>query len=129
AAQGDRWAFDVAGNTSVYTNILDDNGRLLMYCDDGCQTLPYTGTYYVEIGDMYEKVGQYTISARRVVDDNQGGPGGAAPLAMGGVATGTIDFENDDDWFAFSAVEGTTYGFLGHGEKTGLARNVCDASG
>jgi hypothetical protein len=128
ANAGERWAFDFETDADLDPTILSDQARDLFDCHDGCEPMPYTGTYYVVLsGDGYE-MGKYKLSARRVMD-NEGGAGSPQPLPLGAAAAGSVDFADDTDWFTLDAQAGVKYVFniRGSANKSLDIRTSADA--
>ena len=73
------------------------------------------GIYYVEAGGGGGAEGTYTLSVtdvtHRISDDFEAGIGTTGTVAVGGSATGVIDFIGDRDWFAVELSAGNTYRF------------------
>ena len=73
------------------------------------------GTYYVEAGGGGDDEGTYTLSVtdvtHRISDDFEAGTGTTGRVAVGGSATGEIDYIGDRDWFAVELMAGNTYRF------------------
>src|SRR6266850_1460632 len=95
----------------LWLRILNGRGREVVNCPDGCEPMPYTGTYYIQVDSDDWGVGTYALSVRHVVDDNPGDMAAARPLNIGTPIAGTIDYGGDSDWFVFRAVAGRTYEF------------------
>ena len=71
------------------------------------------GTYYVAAGGAGDHEGTYRLSVTEVAadDDPSDPPDSATPVAVGGSATGEIDWVGDRDWFAVTLQAGTAYRF------------------
>ena len=76
-------------------------------------------TYYVAAGAHRDGEGTYTLSVMEVPDDFLAGTGTTGTVAVGGSATGEIDYANDRDWFAVTLVAGKTYRIDLEGSPTG----------
>ncbi len=82
------------------------------------------GTYYVAAGayNRYRE-GTYTLSVTDITDESQDdhptGTGTTGTVAVGGSATGDIEYGNDRDWFAVELVAGRTYHIGLEGSGTG----------
>ena len=94
------------------------------------------GTYYVAAGARSYWAGTYTLSVREVADDLADGTGTSGAVAVGGSATGEIDYAYDRDWFAVTLEAGRTYRIDLEGSPTGAGtltnpylRGVHDANG
>ena len=85
-------------------------------------TADKAGTYYVAAGDYGTRKGTYTLSVVDVTDgipdDFEAGTGTSGAVAVGGSATGEIDFYNDRDWFAVTLEANSTYQIDLEGEDT-----------
>ena len=85
-------------------------------------TADEAGTYYVAAGAYGTRKGTYTLSVVDVTDgipdDFEAGTGTSGAVAVGGSATGEIDFYNDRDWFAVELDAGGTYQIDLEGEDT-----------
>ena len=79
------------------------------------------GTYYVAAGARSYWAGTYTLSVREVADDLADGTGTSGAVAVGGSATGEIDYAYDRDWFAVTLEAGRTYRIDLEGSPTGAA--------
>ncbi len=84
-------------------------------------TAQEAGTYYVAAGA--HDYGTYTLSVTDVTegvpDDFAAGTGTTGTVAVGGSATGDIDYGNDRDWFAVELEAGRTYRIDLEGLRTG----------
>ena len=83
---------------------------------------PSSGEYYVAAWGY--DTGSYTLSVTTVTDDHANAIDGATALAVGEAAQGSIDYDGDEDYFAFQAEEGKVYNIdleLGTLEDSGLA--------
>ena len=93
-------------------------------------------TYYVAAGAAGTGTGTYTLWVTEVPDDYPAGTGTTGTVAVGGSATGEIDYVNDRDWFAVTLETGKTYRIDLKGSTTGdgtlrspYLRGVHDAVG
>ena len=77
------------------------------------------GAYYVAAGAQAYWEGSYTLSVAEVPDDFEAGIGTSGAVAVGGSATGEIDFNGDRDWFAVTLEAGRTYRIDLEGSPTG----------
>ena len=71
-----------------------------------------TGTYYVAAGAAADTTGSYTLSVinySSVGDDYTAGTGTSGAVAVGGSATGRINYADDRDWFAVELEAGKSY--------------------
>ena len=73
-------------------------------------------TYYVSAGARGSRTGDYTLSVRE--EDFTAGTDTDGAVAVGGSATGEIDFGRDRDWFAVILEAGKTYRFDLEGSRT-----------
>ena len=80
-------------------------------------------TYYVAAGAYGSREGTYTLSVMDITngvpDDFAAGIGTSGAVAVGGSATGDIEFEGDRDWFAVTLEAGRTYRIDLEGSPTG----------
>ena len=68
------------------------------------------GTYYVAAGARANgHRGTYTLSVTEPSDDHAAGTGTSGTVAVGGSATGDIEYAGDRDWFAVTLEAGKTY--------------------
>lgn len=65
-----------------------------------------SGIYYIVVDGDSNSALDYTLSATLIADDFLGNSNTTAVLAVGGAATGTIDYLNDEDWFAIELTAG-----------------------
>ncbi|ARE40618.1 MSHA pilin protein MshA [Rhodovulum sp. P5] len=89
------------------------------YNDDGGQgynalvdfTPSASGTYYIAAAAYSTGTGTYTLSvtSNGQLDDYAADTGTTGVVSASGLATGTIDYEGDEDWFAISVNAGETY--------------------
>ena len=93
-------------------------------------------TYYVAAGAAGYYCGTYTLSVTEVPDDFPAGTGTTGTVAVGGSATGKIETEGDEDWFAVTLEAGKAYRIDLKGSPTGdgtllypYLRGVHDADG
>ena len=93
-------------------------------------------TYYVAAGAYESLTGTYTLSVSEVRDDFLAGTDTAGTVAVGGSATGRLDFGGDVDWFAVTLEAGKTYWFDLEGRPTSAGslsepylRGIHDADG
>ena len=101
-----RGIYDADGNfiagTTNYAGGIGDNNRVYF-------TAAEDATYYVAAGAYGRDDGTYTLSVKEPVDDYAAGTGTSGAVAVGGSATGKIDFWGDHDWFAVTLEAGSTY--------------------
>ena len=105
------------------------NSRVEFTADDG-------GTYYVSAGAYSNRRGAYELSVTEVPDDFAAATVTTGAVAVGGSATGEIDYGGDRDWFTVALVAGKTYQIDLKGSGTGdgalrdpYLRGVYDADG
>ena len=157
-AAGRNYRFDLEGTETnggtMYNPYLrgihDSSGTLIPGTtddDDGaCRNsrLTFTptqaGAYYVSAGGWSDQEGTYTL---RVTDDTDGiaddytaGTNTAGRVAVGGTATGEIEYNDSEDWFAVTLAVGKTYRFDLEGSVTSggtltdpYLRGIYDADG
>ena len=78
------------------------------------------GTYYVAAGGLNgDEVGTYTLSVAEIPDDFSATTRTTGAVAVGGSATGEIDYPNDRDWFAVELDADRTYRIELKGNYTG----------
>jgi hypothetical protein len=132
---GSRYAFDLKAawwtGFKIDVTLWNQEGKRVMWCSDGCQAMPYTGTYYVLVSkqrwdDAYLP---YTLSAREFVDDQDGGASAALALSIDSPLSGSIDYYEDEDWFKFQAIAGATYGFEARNTDGRLPLDIFSADG
>jgi len=96
------------------------------------------GTHYVAAGGHGSETGTYTLSVRNISppDDYAAGTDTTGMVAVGGSATGKVDFSGDRDWFSVTLQAGRTYRIDLEGKWTGdgtlydtYLRGVRDADG
>ncbi len=115
-----RGMYDADGVLLAGTTDDDDgvgrNSRVTFTADE-------TATYYVAAGAYRYREGTYTLSVTDVTeggpDDFAAGTGTTGTVAVGGWATGDIEYENDRDWFAVTLEAGKTYRIDLEGSPTG----------
>ncbi len=85
-----------------------------------------SGTHYIAVSahsGLVTYVGTYTLEVTDTTDvppdDFMAGTGTTGTVAVGGWATGDIEYENDRDWFAVSLEAGRTYRINLEGSRTG----------
>ena len=94
------------------------------------------GTYYVAAGAVGNRLGTYTLSVTELPGDQAAGTGTGGTVAVGGSATGDIEYAGDRDWFAVTLEANKTYRIDLEGSRTGdgtlsnpYLRGVHDADG
>ena len=103
-------------------------------------TAEEAGIYYVAAGALLHRGGTYTLSVTDVTDgvpdDFAAGTGTSGAVAVGGSATGEIEFGGDRDWFAVELGAGRIYQIDLKGSRSGAGtlydpylRGVHDANG
>ena len=68
-----------------------------------------SGTYFIAAGAAAAHTGTYRLSVQEIVDDYPADMGSAGTVAVGGSATGAVDYAGDEDWFAVELVAGRQY--------------------
>ena len=105
--------------------IHDTDGDLITTNDDGGAglnsrvefTATEDATYYVSAG-AHGRTGAYTLSVTEDMDDFTAGIGTSGTVAVGGSATGEIEYGGDRDWYAVELDAGKTYRFDLEGSPT-----------
>src|SRR5262249_11844057 len=69
--------------------------------------------------DTLHQIQKLSFQDVTIVDDNFGDTGTGAQLAVGGSATGGLQFKGDHDWFKVQLVAGHTYAIDERGEASG----------
>ncbi len=148
-------SYGTLGNSKIRGALHDDEGTLI----DGTQyhgrplygglslnevkfTAEESGTYYIAVSSADPGkfkgygTGTYTVSVREIVDDFTAGTDTTGSVAVGGSATGEIEFRTDRDWFAVTLEAGKSYRFDLKGKGTGdgtlvdpYLRGIHDAEG
>ena len=135
---GTRYRIDLEGSPTgdgtlrnPYLNgIYDSNGQLLSGTandDSGIRKnarvffdATTDGTYYVAARSYDFRTGTYTLSAAEVaIDDFAAAPSTSGEVTVGGSATGVIEEDRDEDWFAVELSAGTRYRIDLEGYDTG----------
>ncbi len=95
-----------------------------------------SGTYFIAAGANTEHTGTYRLSVQEIVDDYPAESGTTGTVAVGGPATGAVDYAGDEDWFAVELVADTHYRIHLEGSATHqdaledpFLRGVHDAAG
>ena len=78
-----------------------------------------TGTYYVAARAHGADIGTYTVAVAELEDDFSATTATTGTVAVGGTATGEINYQGDHDWFAVSLEAGRTYRVDVRGSETG----------
>ena len=68
-----------------------------------------SGTYFIAAGAAAAHTGTYRLSVQEITDDYPAAMGSAGTVAVGGSATGAVDYAGDEDWFAVELVAGRQY--------------------
>ena len=70
-----------------------------------------SGEHYVAVQGWDGPLGTYTltVTVSDIVDDHANVSMGATPITVGAEVQGTVDYRNDEDYFAFEAMEGVPY--------------------
>ena len=117
-----RGVYDRNGNRIAGTT--DDDGGVDLNSEVEF-TAQYSGDHYVAAGGHLGSKGTYTLSVLKVADsvsvpdDFTAATGTTGAVAVGGSATGEIDYGGDRDWFAVTLVAGKTYQIDLKGSRTG----------
>ena len=117
-----RGVYDRNGNRIAGTT--DDDGGVDLN-SEVTFTPQYSGNHYVAAGGHLGSKGTYTLSVLKVADsvsvpdDFTATTGTTGAVAVGGSATGEIDYGGDRDWFAVTLVAGKTYQIDLKGSRTG----------
>ena len=110
AVEGQSVTFDT-GFQGLDVAFYDANGN---YLEANFETLSVTnlaaGRYYVEVSGFFQG-DAYTLSATEFSDDYAGDTTTTGSFVVGDTITGSIDFESDSDWFAFTLGQGEIIGF------------------
>ncbi|MYG28649.1 MAG: hypothetical protein F4213_21980, partial [Boseongicola sp. SB0677_bin_26] len=146
-------SYGTLGNTKIRGAVHDDKGALIpgteyhgmpwnhwLTMSEMKFTPDEDGTYYISVsnGGRWTRVepATYTVFVREIVDDFTAGTDTTGTVAVGGSATGAIEFRTDRDWFAVTLEEGKTYRFDLKGYATGdgtltdpYLRGIHDAEG
>lgn len=116
AVEGTTYSIDVLYGSIDYAfiELYDTDGvsELQSGMDDMIWKCPEgsSGTYYVKVDTLYNDTGTYAFKIISYDDDHENVYTGATPVTVGTAATdGNIEIAGDNDWFSFSAVEGTDY--------------------
>ena len=106
--------YDGSGTTQLASD--DDSGA--GFNSRFVYTPVSTGTYYVSAEAFGSNTGTYTVGVH--TDDFASDTGAfTGVVALGGVATGNLDFTGDHDWFAASLTAGVQYTFDLLGQSVG----------
>ena len=100
-----RGVYDASGNyisgTADIWSGTGDNSRSFFVPDSA-------GTYYIAAGGVY-RTGTYRLSVTEVTDDHPASTSTTGTVAVGGSATGELEFGGDRDWFAVTLEANKTY--------------------
>ena len=91
---------DVFGNVFASDNLDFDTNETFLIAQ-----VEESGTFYVDVSSFTSTL-DYTLSATLLEDDFASDTSTTGALEVGNMATGTIDFQNDSDWFAISLTAG-----------------------
>ena len=152
--EGKTYQFDLEGSATRAGNLsdpylgglYDSDGNLISGTtddDDGYGrnsrvvfTATADATYYVAADAYGTNVGTYTLSVEEIPDDFTARTNTAGTVAVGGSATGQIQFRGDRDWFAVTLEAGKTYRIDLEGSTTSAGnlsdpylRGIYDAAG
>ena len=122
ASDRDAFRFSVEAG-DIVTFSLDSRNMVEVFGADGryygganrniTVTFEEAGIYFVGVREgFYGDVGDtYTLFAEAATDDFADNAGTTGAVSSDSDATGVIDYNRDNDWFAFDAVAGETYVF------------------
>ena len=95
-----------------------------------------SGTYFIAAGADAAHTGTYRLSVQEIVDNYPADTGSAGTVAVGGPATGAVDYAGDEDWFAVELVADRHYRIHLEGSPTHrgtledpFLRGIHDAAG
>jgi Ca2+-binding RTX toxin-like protein len=129
------YAFDLTGaasgggtlpNPILY--LLNDWGSLIAIDDDSgagsdarvVYSPGSSGNFYLSAQGGYAATGSYTLTATDIgADDYASSVGTTGTLAVGGAASGEIEFNSDQDWFRVELTAGHIYAFDMKGVDSG----------
>ncbi len=145
---GTSYQFDIEGsatgagtlNSPIIWGVYDANGQQVTlngwHTDRALFQPGSAGTYYIVAGSRDHGTGTYRLSVTESGDDYTTNTGTTGTVAVGGSATGTIESDNDQDWFAVQLEAGTAYRIDLEGSATGggtlrdpYLRGIHDANG
>ena len=145
---GTSYQFDIEGsatgagtlNSPIIWGVHDANGQQVTingwHTNRALFQPGNTGTYYIVAGSRDHGIGTYRLSVAESGDDYTTNTGTTGTVAVGGSATGTIESDNDQDWFAVQLEAGMTYRIDLEGSATGggtlrdpYLRGIHDANG
>jgi hypothetical protein len=112
---GFSYVFNVAasGSSSNYPTLYLHNAAGSYLGSGGLPQLGFeatsTGTYYVDVSAY--TTGQFTLTAAVSPDVISGNVSTIGSIAVGSSVTGTIDINNDQDWYAVTLTAGISYVF------------------
>ena len=86
-----------------------ENGRGVRFNDRVFFTPSFGATYFIGATAFRGEMGTYRLSVREGRDDYAAGTDTSGTVAVGGSATGEIDFQGDRDWFAVELEAGGVY--------------------
>ena len=124
ARAGQLYEIDVALGTldDSYVALLDADGWTVVENDDYGDTrasritwsAQRTGDYFIEVGAAWgsdTRLGDYTLTLALsdIQDDHANGIDDATPIQVGQSASGNLDYEDDIDFFSFTAQAGQLY--------------------
>ena len=119
AQEGKRYQIDVGMGTlpDSWVYLVDSEDRELAFNDDFEDSLasriiwaaPASGDYFLVVGGF--GVGTYTLAVAHsdIVDDHGDALDAATSIAVGEAVAGAVDFDDDVDYFGFTAQEGQLY--------------------
>jgi len=127
---------------NVRLTLLDENGQFVnsgqfVFGPNGdlistqiVETVFATGTYYLAVSADSNSVGDYTISSDIVTDDFADDTSTTGVIETGGTATGVIEVQGDEDWFAIELTESQRVNFTVQSELSeNLVLQIADTNG
>ncbi|MQA42455.1 DUF4214 domain-containing protein [Rugamonas aquatica] len=107
------------GNSSLVMNVFDAQGKQLtntkVFFDAAHADLYYvashTGTYYVDVGSLFNGAGDYVLQASARSYDTTDQPDTAKRLMTGSTTYGMLEVPSERDMYKFATVAGMTYAF------------------
>ena len=118
AVAGEKFQFEIPTS--------DDYMSLTLYDSDGqtqleqktlfdvsiIWTAPSDGTYYLSVASYFASdVGDYELVSTQLIDDHGDDFEVATSIAVPAVISGSLEVEDDQDWFSFVAVAGEKFEF------------------
>ena len=113
--------YEIAGTglASSPFAIFSANGTIVTQTDAWGSSLGFmprtSDDYYIDVCDVLNTTGPYTLSVASVTDDYASNPTTKGAITVGGSATGTIDVPGDHDWLKVTLSANQLYGITGSG--------------